>query len=276
MFADANLSSASAFDLTSIKKANYMFLNQILRGDVMGYKAFEGLEEAVGMFQAATYTGRMRNWRFPLLKTAKNMFKGATCSTNGGYTHVAGWFNSAAAEYQGKTSVLEDISGIFDGTKNQVCNVRSWNYIQASVKKANRAFAGTKGGACSNTITRLRLFRNLTEFNEIFADADWVTDECDLTVMLQDSGVISKQINIVKGTTYTGRWRDVVPKVIEQEWVPYIILPAPKAVNQSHPCLENFQKDFDSIGDGGEDSEPPTLIGKKNTIYMRVPVLPLL
>lgn len=280
MFADANLSSASTYDLTSIKKANYMFLNQSLNGDVMGYKAFEGLEEAVGMFQGANYPGRMRNWRFPVLKTAKNMFKGATCSTRGAYTHVASWFYAADEKNKGKTSVLEDISGIFDGTKNQVCNVKLWDYVQDSVKKANRAFAGTVGGLCANIISRVRLFKNLTEFNEIFADAAWMTDECDLTVMLQDPNVISDQINIVKGTSYTGRWRDEVPQNIEQGWVPYVILPAPKAVSQNHPCLENFQKDFDAIGDGGgdggEEPEPPTFIGKKNTIYMRVPVMPLL
>lgn len=268
MFANAKLNAANNLDLGSIKKARYMFMNHVLNSDVMGYSTFGELEDAEGMFQRASYPGRMRNWRFPKLKSAVNMFKGATLSTRKAYTRIGAWFSKTDSANLNQTSVLEDISGMFDGTKNFDGDIRGWNWIQPVVKKANRTFAQTENISCSNLIPRFTYFKNLTEFNEIFEGAAWLTDECDLTGMTQPSAVINNQINMVKNTEYTGRWRDEEPKVSEDQWVPFIIVPAPKTVQKTHPCSENFEKDFDAIE---IEDEEPGFVGKKNTIFMRIP-----
>jgi hypothetical protein len=223
------------------------------------------------MFAGATYVGRLQNWRFPKIKSMKNMFLGATLSTNTTFNNTASWFFKFDSNYSGLTCQLEDISGIFCNSTNLPCNISNWTWVQRIVKKANRAFAGTKTGSCANTIPSLRQFRNLIEFNEILANATWVTNDCDFTTMLQAPEIIKQQKNMLKGTEYTGRWRDEVPIVTQNSWMPYVAYPAPRTVSKIHPCLENFQR---RLGDGFDDTvveEPPSFILKKNTIYVRIP-----
>lgn len=212
MFANSKFNSGVFLDLTSAKNTSYMFENTTLTQDIMGFQPFPNLENAEGMFQGSNYSGRTRNWLFPKLVSAKNMFKNTVFDHSKLVSNLWFWANS----YPNQAAVLEDISGMFEGS-NYNKGMAGWNWINNSVKKANRAFANTQQESCSGIIQRLRFFRNLVEFNEIFRDCPWLTNECDLTVLLQDVEAIKSQINLTKGTSFTGRWRDVDVKQYESD-----------------------------------------------------------